>query len=107
MWGGSDSDAYKKVGKFLIAIFTAGVHLKGWNVLHDLSTSPKVQLRYIDDCPVEVLSTLQGRDPRVHDDHRVEAARTSAPPEARSLPEETCCQCVVGSDADPTWVVDQ
>ena len=83
------------------------LHLERGNVFHDFSASTKIELRNIDNGPVEVLGALQGSDPGVDDDHRVKAAGSSAPPKPGSRPQKTRGHRVVGPDADPTWVVHQ
>ena len=92
---------------FAILIQVHGLHLEWWNVLHDLSTSTEIKLRDVDNGPMEVLSALQCGDPRVNDDHGVEAARFSSPPKSRTLEEETRGDRVIRTDADAMWVVHQ
>ena len=82
-----------------------GLHLEWWNVLHNLSTSTKIKLRDVDNGPMEVLSALQGGDPRVNDDHSVKSARLGTPPKSGTLEEETRGDCVIWTDADAVWVV--
>ena len=83
------------------------MHLEWWNVLHDLSTSTEIKLRDVDNGPMEVLSTLQGGNPRVNNDHGVKSARLGSPPKPGTLEKETRGDCVIWPNADAMWVVHQ